>query len=134
MYHNQNVIGFCGTLIRILRSIIFVLLSCKIRDFTGTSKPTLVLLFFPLIPLSHKGATHKKKKKIAPRTFLAGNIFHPLQVLESQLSQVKLCQEKFGNIKILTKSGPFSLLLHFFYRIIFQLHLSPCTTNSFLDN
>jgi hypothetical protein len=37
------------------------------EDLTGTSQPTLGVLFFPLIPPSRKGATHKHNQKtLAP--------------------------------------------------------------------
>ena len=38
-----------------------LLLLADLNELTGTSQPTLGVLFFPLSPLSRKGATHNQK-------------------------------------------------------------------------
>ena len=38
-----------------------LLLLADLNELTGTSQPTLVVLFFPLSPPSRKGATHNQK-------------------------------------------------------------------------
>jgi hypothetical protein len=85
----------------------------------NTSQPMLGVLFFPLSPPSRKGATHKNQKSIAPKLASQGRASTLCQVLESQLSQVKLSQEKFWQHNSTNKSEiPFSLSLQLFYRKI----------------
>ena len=42
-------------------SKLLLLLLADLNELTGTSQPTLGVLFFPLSPPSHKGATHNQK-------------------------------------------------------------------------
>jgi hypothetical protein len=42
-------------------STLLLLLLADLDELTGTSQPTLGVLFFPLSPPSRKGATHNQK-------------------------------------------------------------------------
>jgi hypothetical protein len=63
-------------------------------DFTGTSQPMLGVLFFPLIPWSHKGATHNHNQNtLASSSPCKVELPPSLSSWVSQLSQVNLVKE-----------------------------------------
>ena len=45
----------------LLLPLLLLLLLSELSELTGTSQPTLGVLFFPLSPPSRKGATHNQK-------------------------------------------------------------------------